>query len=340
MPASGYPFIAHDEAFAAVIGDKPRLAKVVETDAHEGPVYVAGEDALYFTSLPRPTDMPAPGSRSVAIRRLALDGDRFPLSPEHLSTVGEPANMANGMALDSEGRLLICEQGTRFEPGRISRLDPRAGSVESVVEQWSGLRLNSPNDVVCKSDGTIWFTDPSYGFLQGFKGAPQVGDYVYRYDPRTDRLNVVADGFDKPNGLAFSPDERVLYIGDSGYVHGPNDYAASRPHHVIAFDVLNERHLTNARLFAVITPGFPDGIKVDTAGRVYVSAANGVRVFSPAGDLLGEIFLPGAVNFTFGGRHNTTLFITADTAIWAASLHATGAQQRPTEHRVVAAARS
>ena len=340
MTASGYPFIAHDAAFAAVIGDTPRLARVVETDAHEGPVYVAEEDALYFTSLPPPTDIPAPGSRSVAIRRLALDVDRFPLSPEHLATVREPANMANGMALDREGRLLICEQGTRFEPGRISRLDPRTGAVETLVDEWSGLQLNSPNDVVCKSDGTIWFTDPSYGFLQGFKDAPQVGDHVYRYDPRTDRLSVVADSFDKPNGLAFSPDERVLYVGDSGYVHGPNDYAVNRPHHVIAFDVLDGRHLANARLFAVTTPGFPDGIKVDTAGRVYVSASSGVQVFSPKGDLLGEICLQGAVNFTFGGRDGSTLFITTDTAIWAASLAAMGAQSQAVDDRVLTAARS
>ena len=168
MPTPMDPFIAHDPTFAAVTGAAPRLVKVVDTDAHEGPVYVPEEDALYFTTLPTRTDVPLPGSPQVAIKRLALDGDRFPLAQEHLTTIREPArsNMANGMALDRQGRLLICEQGTRFEPGRISRLDPRTGIVEGVVEQWSGLRLNSPNDVVEKSDGTIWFTDPSYGYLQ------------------------------------------------------------------------------------------------------------------------------------------------------------------------------
>jgi gluconolactonase len=338
MCTASDPFVAHDEAFTAIVGDAPRLAKVVDVDAHEGPVYVAGEDALYFTTLPRPMDVPLPGSRTVAIKRLALRADRFPLDVEHLSTIREPANMANGMALDRHGRLLICEQGTRFEAGRITRLDPRTGLIETVVEQWAGLRFNSPNDVVEKSDGTIWFTDPSYGFLQGFKDAPQIGDYVYRYDPQTDRLSVVADAFDKPNGLAFSPDERVLYVGDSGFVHGPGDYAVHRPHHVIAFDVQDGRHLANARLFGVTTPGFPDGIKVDAAGHVYISAFSGVQVFSPAGDLVGEIRLPGAVNFTFGGPNNTTLFITTDAAIWAASLWARGAQLRPTDARVLAGA--
>jgi gluconolactonase len=340
MSTASHPFVAFDDAFAAVVGHAPRLMKAVDIDAHEGPVYLAEEDALYFTTLPSPTDVPLPGSRTVAIQRLALDGDRYPLGPAHLSTIREPANMANGMALDRQGWLLICEQGTRFEPGRISRLDPRTGLLETVVEQWAGLRFNSPNDVVCKSDGTLWFTDPSYGFLQDFKDRPQLGDYVYRYDPRTDRLSVVADSFDKPNGLAFSPDERVLYIGDSGFVHGPNDYAVHRPHHVLAFDVLDGGHLANGRLFAVTTPGFPDGIKVDAEGRVYVSAFSGVQVFSSAGDLLGEIRLPGAVNFTFGGRGGSTLFITTDTAIWVASLQASGAQPRPSDDRVLAVARS
>jgi gluconolactonase len=317
-------FVAHESTFADVTGPNPRLIKVVDADAHEGPVYVRDEDALYFTSLPIQTDAPAPGTRRVAIRRLALNGERFPRTPADIATVREAANMANGMALDREGRLLVCEQGTLLEHGRISRFDPRSGSCDSVVEQWRGLQLNSPNDVVQKRDGTIWFTDPSYGFLQGFKHTPQLGDYVYRYDPRSDDLSVVADCFDKPNGLAFSPDESILYIGDSGAIHGPDDYSVQRPHHVLAFDVRDGRHLTDQRLFAVTTPGFPDGIKVDRAGRVYVSAFSGVQVFSREGDLLGKIRLPGAVNFTFGGPEGNVLFITADSAIHAAILKAVG----------------
>jgi gluconolactonase len=193
-----------------------------------------------------------------------------------------------------------------------------------VVDQWFGLRLNSPNDVVVKGDGTIWFTDPSYGFLQGFKGEPLIGDYVYRYDPQTGHLAVVADSFNKPNGLAFSPDESILYIGDSGAIQEPTSYYVNLPHHVLAFEVQGGRHLANGRLFAVTTPGFPDGIKVDSAGRVYVSAFSGVQVFNPSGDFIGEIQLPGAVNFTFGGPDHNILFITADSAIWAAVLQATG----------------
>jgi uncharacterized protein GlcG (DUF336 family) len=167
--------------------------------------------------------------------------------------------MPNGMTLGHDGCLVVCEQGTRSERARISRVDPRTGRVETLVDGWGGLRLNSPNDVVVRRDGTIWFTDPSYGYRQGFRPEPRAGDYVYRFDPGSGRLSVVADSFDKPNGLAFSPDERTLYVTDSGANQEPGSYHVGRPHHVVAFDVLDGRHLGPGRLFAVTTPGFPDG---------------------------------------------------------------------------------
>jgi gluconolactonase len=330
-PQPAHPgFEVCDSEFAAALGPAPRLAMVTETDAHEGPVYVPGEDALYFTSLPRKADVPAPGTPGAYIKRLALDGVNFPVNPSRLSVVPARVNMPNGMALGRDGRLVVCEQGTRAEHARISRVDPTTGEVETVVDAWGGLRLNSPNDVVVKGDGTIWFTDPSYGYLQGFRPEPQIGDYVYRYDPASDRLSVVADCFDKPNGLAFSPSQRTLYITDSGANQEPGSYHVRRPHRIVAFDVHDGNHLGAGRLFAVTTPGFPDGIKVDRAGRVYASSFSGVQVFSPSGDLIGQISLPGAVNFTFGGPAADVLLIAADTAIWAAVLNpAAGAGQRP-----------
>jgi gluconolactonase len=317
--------VAHDPAFADVLGETPGPELVIVLDAHEGPVYIASEDALYVTSLPRPTDIPAPGSRAVAIRRVQLDGTRFPVDQHAVTTVVERSNAANGMTLDRDGRLVVCEQGTRAEHAAISRIDPATGRRRMIVDTWGGLRLNSPNDVVVARDGSIWFTDPSYGHLQGFRPPPQVGDHVYRYDPAADRLTVVADGFDKPNGLAFSPDDSVLYITDSGANQEAGSYYVDRPHHILAFDVVGGRRLRNQRLFAVTTPGFPDGIKVDAAGRVYASAFSGVQVFSPDGDPIGEIRLPGAVNFTFGGPDRNVLYITADTAVWAAVLNTKGA---------------
>jgi gluconolactonase len=301
-------FTVHDRAFAAVLGDAARLEQVAVTDAHEGPVYAADEDALYFTTV---------RAERVSVKRLELRNGT-------VSVVREDANMANGMAIDREGRLLVCEQGTLERAARISRLDRETGEAETLVDSWASVRLNSPNDIVVSRDGAVWFTDPTYGFLQGFRPQPVAGEHVYRFDPRTGRLTVVADSFDKPNGLAFSPDESVLYVGDSGAIHAPDDYDPARPRRVAALDVAAGR-LLNERTFAAGIPGFPDGLETDAAGRVYVSAATGVIVFDPSGDLLGQVDLPGAVNFTFGGPDRNVLYITADTAVWAAVLEAKGA---------------
>jgi gluconolactonase len=262
--------------------------RLVETDAHEGPVYVAGEDALYFT-----TNRP-----HVAIRRLELATGR-------LTTVRAEANMANGMTLARDGSLLVCEQGTLRRAAAITRVDRDSGRVTTIVDSWSGLPLNSPNDVVAARDGAIWFSDPSYGWLQGFRPRPRLGDFVYRHDLRSGGTSVVADGFDKPNGLAFSPDGRTLYVGDSARSH------------VKAFEVVAGVRLAHERIFAAIHPAAPDGLKVDSAGRVYVTSADGVQVFDAGGERVGEIPVPGAVNFTFGGGG---LLICADDAIWAAEL--------------------
>lgn len=318
-------FVAHSEEFRDVTGPEPRFHTVIETSAHEGPVYVPGENALYFTTVPARSDVPIAGSKETAIARVALDGDAYPRAPSALTMVREASNLANGMTLDREGRLVICEQGTKATPARISRMDPGTGGVETVVDGWRGLRFNSPNDVVVKSGGTVWFTDPAYGALQGFKDAPMVGDFVYRHDPASGTTTVVADSFNKPNGLAFSADESLLYVNDSGAIQGPGTYFVNLPHHIRVFDVLDGRRLGSGRLFAVVTPGIPDGLKVDAAGCVYSSSASGIQVFNPAGDLIGEIVAPGVANFCFGGPGNDVLYICADTVIWAAEIQARGA---------------
>ena len=318
-------FIAYSKEFHKVTGNDSQFWTVIETNAHEGPVYVKDENALYFTTVPENSNVPLAGFKRVAIKRLSLDGGQHPLPQTALTTVREPSNMANGMTLDRKGRLVICEQGTMSTAARISRMDLKTGEVETVVDQWRGLRFNSPNDVVVKSDGSVWFTDPSYGALQGFKYSPMIGDYVYRYDPKKDHISVVANSFNKPNGLAFSPDESILYINDSGAIQGPDTYYVNLPHDIRAFDVINERHLANDRLFAVVTPGIPDGLKVDSDGRVYSSSASGVQVFNLDGELIGEIIAPGVANFTFGGPENNIVYMMADTVIWAAKIQATGA---------------
>ncbi len=287
--------------------------RVAEIDAHEGPVYVPDEDALYFTTLPQ---RDARGVPRVQIKRLTLDGES--------TVVRADANAANGMTLARDGRLLVCEQGTPSTPARITTFDPASGEVEVLVAGWRGLPLNSPNDVVQASDGAIWFTDPTYGFLQGFRPRPAVGDRVYRFEPASGRLDVVADGLDKPNGLALSPAERTLYVTDSGANQEPGSFHPDRPHNVVAFQV-DPSGLTGERIFADISPGFPDGIKCDAEGCVYVSSFSGIQIFSPRGERLGEIAMPGVVNFCFGGRERNVLFITTDTAVYAAELAAKGA---------------
>jgi gluconolactonase len=313
------PFVFYSEEFRAVLGDDPQLVELATTDAHEGPVYVRSLDALFFTTVPRTVNVPLTGFKEVSIGRLDV-------SSRTLSTLRDASNMPNGMTLDCEGRLLVCEQGTKTHRAKIGRIDLAAPEVtETVVDEWFGLTFNSPNDIVVKSDGTIWFTDPSYGYLQGFKDQPLVGDFVYRYDPATGETTVVADSFNKPNGLAFSPDESILYINDSGAIQGPGTYYVNLPHHIRAFDVADSSHLINDRLFAVVTPGIPDGLKTDSEGRVYSSCTTGVKVYSPQARLLGEILVPGTANFCFGGEQGNTLFMLNDTGIWAATLAAQGA---------------
>ena len=271
-------------------GFPARLERLVDVDAHEGPVYVPGEDALYFTSVPRP------GPR--------VDIKRLDLGSLTVSIVRPDAAAANGMTLGHDGRLIVCEQ----IGGAIAAVDRTTGERELLVEGF-----NSPNDVVVKRDGTIWFTDPSYGWLQGFRPRPLLRDAVWRYDPRTGSAIMVADSFDKPNGLCFSPDERTLYVADNG-----------EPHHLKAFDVLDGGRLARERVIRVSSPEHPDGLKADATGRLYATFAGGVEVLSPDGSVLGQIELPGAVNFCFGGPERDVLFITADTAIYAAHLEAKG----------------
>ena len=274
----------------ARVGFPARLERLVDVDAHEGPVYVPGEDALYFTSVPRP------GPR--------VDIKRLDLGSLAVSVVRADANAANGMTLGHDGRLIVCEQ----IGGAIAAVDRSTGERELLVEGF-----NTPNDVVIKSDGSIWFTDPSYGWLQGFRPRPLLRDAVHRFDPRTGGVIAVADSLDKPNGLCFSPDERTLYVTDNG-----------EPHHLKAFDVLDGMRLEAERVIHVSTPEHPDGLKADSEGRLYGTFEGGVEVLSPNGQRLGEIPVPGAVNFCFGAPDRNVLFITTDTAIYAAHLETKG----------------
>jgi hypothetical protein len=238
-PAATGPCVVVHHPDGTALADGARVEKVIDLPAHEGPVYAADEDALYVTTLPvRST---ARGEPHVAVVRVALDGTRFPVASSSASTLRAPAGAANGMTLAPDAGLLVCEQGSFRSPAAIARIDRRTGERERLVISCEGAPLNSPNDVVVAADGAIWFTDPSYGFLQGFRPAPRRADAVCRHDPATATTTAMADDLDKPNGLTFSPDGSVLYVADSGANHEPGSYDASRPHEVVAYDVVTLR---------------------------------------------------------------------------------------------------
>lgn len=240
-----------------------------------------------------------------------------------VSVFREPSNYANGNYRDLAGHLLTCEHGER----RVSRTEPD-GTIVTVVDNYHGMRLNSPNDLVVKSDGTIWFTDPAYGIMAGtVEGTPSPheipSDYVYRYDPATETLTTVATDFSKPNGLAFSLDEERLYIGDTSGSHDPHGN-----HHLRVFDVVDGKTLTNGRLFTEIEPGLPDGFRFDHNGYLYISSWDSIQVYTEAGEHLGKILVPERCsNCTFGGAEKDWLFITATTSLYRVQLNTRGAQR-------------
>ena len=272
----------------------------------EGPVWFEDLQCLLFSDIP-----------NQRILRWAADAT----GGGAVSTFRQPSQFANGQTRDRQGRLVTCEHGLR----RLTRTEVD-GSITVLAATYQGKRLNSPNDVVVQSDGSIWFTDPTYGILsdyEGYQSAPeQPVRGVYRVDGRTGEITCVADDFSQPNGLAFSADEGTLYIADSGASH---DH--SKPRHIRAFDVADGK-LSRDREFAVIDAGIPDGIRTDTAGNLWSSAADGVHCFAPDGHRLGKVLVAEEVaNLTFGGPRRNRLFITATSSVYAVYLSATGAQR-------------
>ena len=232
-----------------------------------------------------------------------------------------PANNHNGHTVDRQGRLVSCEHRGRC----VSRIE-HDGSRRVLADRFEGKRLNSPNDVVVKSDGSIWFTDPTYGIDSDYEGdaAPhEIGaSNVYRIDPTTGAVNAVATDFVKPNGLAFSSDEKQLYIVDTGATHVPDG-----PRHMRVADVAADgRSLGPAKLFATCTVGLFDGFRVDTKGNIWTSAGDGVHVYAPDGTLLGKIRVPEVVaNVCFGGPKRNRLYICGTTSLYAVYVNARGA---------------
>lgn len=226
----------------------------------------------------------------------------------------------NGRTLDLQGRLVVCSHGQR----RIERLEPD-GTVTALAAHYEGARLNSPNDVVVKSDGSIWFTDPPYGILSDREGhaaeSELSGCFVFRLAPASGELSVATDLLAHPNGLAFSVDESILYVSDTS---GSVDPAGN--HHIMAFDVIGGDRLENPRVFAVVSPGLPDGFRVDRTDHIFTSAGDGIHVLSPDGRRMGRIPIPEVTsNCVFGGENGSDLYITASTSLYRIATKTTGA---------------
>lgn len=234
----------------------------------------------------------------------------------------QSARNANGNTVDQQGRLVTCEHGGR----QVTRTE-HDGSVTVLASHYQGKRLNSPNDVVVKSDGSIWFTDPDYGILsdyEGDKAESEIGRCnVYRIDPQNGALTVVADDFVKPNGLAFSPDESMLYIADTGASHDP----VNGPRHIRKLAVTSDgTKLGASEVFATCTAGLFDGFRFDSTGRLWTSAADGVHIYHPDGTLIGKVLVPEVVaNLCWGGPKRNRLFICGTTSLYAILTHTNGA---------------
>jgi gluconolactonase len=238
-----------------------------------------------------------------------------------ISVFRKPSNNANGNNRDRQGRLLTCEHDAR----RVTRTE-YDGSITVIADRYDGKPLNSPNDVVCKADGSIWFTDPPFGVLSYYEGRiakPELPTNVYRVDPQTGGLSVVTGDINRPNGLAFSPDESKLYVVEAG----------TSPRIIHAFDVTDGgTRLANKRRFVDAGPGTPDGLRVDVDGNLWVGWGmgeedlDGVAVFNPDGKLIGRIDLPErCANLCFGGLHRNRLFLCTSTSLFSLYVNTQGA---------------
>lgn len=292
-------FIMLDERFRYCDGDF--VVERLHTGARktEGPAYFPAGRYLVWSDIPN---------------------DRLLRWDETTGAVGvfrHGSGYANGNTVDRQGRLVTCEQGNR----RVTRTE-HDGSITVLADRYQGKRLNSPNDVVVRADGTIWFTDPTYGITGDYEGNQAESEldgvcHVFRLDPGTGALSIVADDFCRPNGLAFSPDEQRLYIADT----------RQEPSHIRVFDVTGDGRLTGGPIFATCDAGRFDGLRVDTAGRVWAAAWDGVHCFAPDGTLIGKLLLPESVaNLTFGGPKLNHLFITAGTSVYALRVTFNGAR--------------
>ena len=298
-----------DPRFVAIAPPAARLERLATGAVwSEGPVWRPETEELLWSDIPNNRMLVWHAQRGLSVWR-------------------EPADFSNGHVREADGAILHCSHGQRAVLRTRFDAQGRALPDETVVSHYQGRRLNSPNDVVVRRDGTIWFTDPPYGIAsdrEGYRADSELGDhYVFRFDPASGALQIVSDLVEEPNGLAFSTDERVLYITDTS--------AALRTdgggnHHIMAFDVVGGQALAAPRVLAVVNPGLADGLRVDIHGFIYTSSADSVQVYHPDGTRIGRIPVPEVVgNLCFGGAAGDELFICASSSLYRIVLATRGA---------------
>lgn len=293
----------YDDRLLAILSPDASLQKLANGAVHsEGPVYIQEDDSVVWSD--------AHGNRLLCWN-----------PTNNVTVLRDPSDYQSGNYRDLEGRIVACSSGLRA----IIRQE-YDGEWKVLVDRYDGKRLNSPNDLVVKSDGTIWFTDPPYGITepnQGYGGEQeQPGSYVYRFDPATSEIHPVVTDMVRPNGLAFSPDESLLYVSDTAAFNIPGG-----PHHIRVYEVVDGRWAKNGRVFAVIEPGQPDGFRVDEYGNVFISSEDSVQVYAADGTQLGKIFVPETcANLTFGSKEGDRLFITAGKSLYSINLNTRGVQ--------------
>ena len=298
------PFESLDPRFNRLINGSVRLERLYTGCRWaEGPAYFQASHSLLWSDIPN--------------NRLM----RYDSSDGHVSIFRHPANNTNGNTIDRDGRLISAEHLGR----RISRTE-HDGRITIVADRYQGKRFNSPNDVVVKSDGSIWFTDPTYGIDSDYEGEradSEIGaSNVYRLDPQSGEVHLVCDDFVKPNGLAFTPDESKLFIADTGATHVENG-----PRHIRVFDVSPDNTLTGGAVFAECSHGLFDGFRFDDAGHLWTSAGDGVHCYHPDGSPIGKIKVPEVVaNVCFGEPYRNRLFICGTTSLYACYLQIRGAK--------------
>ena len=333
-------FQSYHSDFDALLGPNPTIDLLFQ-DAHslktfhEACIYHAPTHSVFITSnqIPLPTGQSnaSTADKYIKVSRVYDHDDSTKLRIEDATPTDHPEGMWNGGVNYQDG-LLYCAQGSKTNPGglvHVSQPEPPYNST-TLVSSFHGRQFNSVNDVIIHPhDGSIWFTDPTYGYHQGIRPSPVLPCQVYRFEPDTKAIRAVADGFLRPNGLCFSPDLKVLYVTDTGAIHGGKSVPIDKtgPSHIYAFDVVMPGpFLANKRLFAFADGGWPDGIKCDTKGNVYSGCGDGVEVWNPSGVLIGKIRVQGGVaNFCFG--QDGAVYMCNEMRFWKAQIgrHVRGA---------------